>query len=289
MVVSSTRNGGTAAAAERAGSRSRTARDLTHGADYRSCRTAGLRLRERHNGSGAHVARAMIVSVARVHSTCSPCVITLEDVLSKYWGYTSFRPLQREAMDAILGRPRLGRRAADGRRQVALLSGAGAGARRARPGHLAAHLADEGPGRHARGERRRRGLLQQLAGLGSEGVGRRGAARGAVFAPVCRRPSGSPARRATASCTWSAACRTSRSTRRTASASGATTSVPSTAQIGALRSRYPGVSLHAFTATATARVRRDIASQLELRDAGRARRLVRPAEPRLPRPAARRR
>ena len=28
--------------------------------------------------------------------------ITLEDVLSKYWGYTSFRPLQREAMTAIM-------------------------------------------------------------------------------------------------------------------------------------------------------------------------------------------
>ena len=31
-----------------------------------------------------------------------PSVITLEHVLSNYWGYTSFRPLQREAMDAIL-------------------------------------------------------------------------------------------------------------------------------------------------------------------------------------------
>ena len=29
-------------------------------------------------------------------------VITLDAVLSRYWGYTSFRPLQREAMDAIL-------------------------------------------------------------------------------------------------------------------------------------------------------------------------------------------
>ena len=26
----------------------------------------------------------------------------LEDVLTRYWGYTSFRPLQREAMDAVL-------------------------------------------------------------------------------------------------------------------------------------------------------------------------------------------
>src|SRR6185295_7296022 len=27
----------------------------------------------------------------------------LLEVLERYWGYTSFRPLQREAMDAILG------------------------------------------------------------------------------------------------------------------------------------------------------------------------------------------
>jgi len=29
-------------------------------------------------------------------------VANLESVLSTYWGYSSFRPLQREAMDAIL-------------------------------------------------------------------------------------------------------------------------------------------------------------------------------------------
>jgi ATP-dependent DNA helicase RecQ len=42
---------------------------------------------------------------------------------------------------------------------------------------------------------------------------------------------------------------------------------PEYRQIGALRSRFPGVALHAFTATATGRVRRDIASQLNLQDA----------------------
>jgi ATP-dependent DNA helicase RecQ len=41
---------------------------------------------------------------------------------------------------------------------------------------------------------------------------------------------------------------------------------PEYRQLGRLRSIFPGISLHAFTATATARVRRDIASQLELRD-----------------------
>lgn len=41
---------------------------------------------------------------------------------------------------------------------------------------------------------------------------------------------------------------------------------PEYRQLGRLRERLPGVSLHAYTATATARVRRDIAAQLGLRD-----------------------
>jgi len=28
---------------------------------------------------------------------------SLPDVLHRYWGYSSFRPLQREAMDAVVG------------------------------------------------------------------------------------------------------------------------------------------------------------------------------------------
>ena len=41
---------------------------------------------------------------------------------------------------------------------------------------------------------------------------------------------------------------------------------PEYRQLGTLRSRFPGVSLHAYTATATARVRRDIVAQLALDD-----------------------
>ena len=41
---------------------------------------------------------------------------------------------------------------------------------------------------------------------------------------------------------------------------------PEYRQLGELRSRFPGVSLHAYTATATARVRGDIATQLGLRE-----------------------
>ena len=52
-----------------------------------------------------------------------------------------------------------------------------------------------------------------------------------------------------------AACGSSRSTRRTASASGATTSAPSTASSDVCATNFAGVALHAFTATATERVR----------------------------------
>jgi ATP-dependent DNA helicase RecQ len=41
---------------------------------------------------------------------------------------------------------------------------------------------------------------------------------------------------------------------------------PEYRQLARLRDQFPGVGLHAFTATATARVRRDIAAQLALRD-----------------------
>jgi ATP-dependent DNA helicase RecQ len=41
---------------------------------------------------------------------------------------------------------------------------------------------------------------------------------------------------------------------------------PEYRQLGRLRSMFPAVNLHAYTATATARVRRDIAAQLGLRD-----------------------
>ena len=50
--------------------------------------------------------------------------LPLQEAIARYWGYTTFRPLQREAMDAVLaGRDSL-RGAADRRRQVAVLPGA---------------------------------------------------------------------------------------------------------------------------------------------------------------------
>ena len=172
-----------------------------------------------------------------------------------YWGYTTFRPLQREAMEAVARRPRLAGRAADRRRQVAVLPGAGAGARRPRRRRLAADLADEGPGR------------QRCVGNGVPAAcynsalsrrGRRadvtrGVRDGALPAAVrgARAPGRRRRRRVPAGCSRPAASASSRSTRRTASASGGTTSGPSTGSSAQLRERCPASSLHAYTATAT--------------------------------------
>src|SRR5207253_251165 len=60
------------------------------------------------------------------------------------------------------GTPRLARGDADRRREVALLSGAGASRRHADRRRLAAHLADERPGRRPHCVRRRRGTTEQL-------------------------------------------------------------------------------------------------------------------------------
>ena len=63
---------------------------------------------------------------------------------------------------------------------------------------------------------------------------------------------------------------------------------PEYRQLGRLRELFPGVSLHAFTATATARVRRDIAAQLGAAGSARAGRVVQSTQPDLPGGAAQR-
>ncbi len=193
-------------------------------------------------------------------------MITLEDTLSKYWGYTSFRPLQREAMAAIL----------DGRDSVVVLpTGGGKSLCFQAPalvrGGLGlvisplislmkdqvdtllqngveaacynSSLASDRKASVAAGLREGRFSLlyvspERLAGDGSEN-----------FLQMVGRVSYIAIDEAHCISQWGHDFR------------------PEYRQIGALRSRYPGVSLHAFTATATARVRRDISSQLELRDA----------------------
>jgi ATP-dependent DNA helicase RecQ len=192
-------------------------------------------------------------------------VITLEQALSKYWGYTSFRPLQREAMDAIL----------DGRDSVVVLpTGGGKSLCFQAPalvrGGLGlvvsplislmkdqvdtlvengidaacynSSLAWDHKASVAAGIREGRYSLlyvspERLAGEGSDS-----------FLQMVGRISYVAVDEAHCISQWGHDFR------------------PEYRQIGMLRARFPGVGLHAFTATATARVRRDIASQLELRD-----------------------
>ncbi|HET7695791.1 MAG TPA: DNA helicase RecQ [Vicinamibacterales bacterium] len=202
--------------------------------------------------------------------------MTLDAVLSRYWGYTSFRPLQRDAMDAILG----------GRDSVVVLPTGGGkslcfqapalvkGDARAEGAGLPhgpalvvsplislmkdqvdtlvengiaaacynSSLAADEKASVAAGIREGRYALvyvspERLAGEGSDGfVQMLGSiAYIAIDEAHCISQWGHDFR-------------------------------PEYRQLGALRARYPRVALHAFTATATARVRRDIASQLALRD-----------------------
>jgi ATP-dependent DNA helicase RecQ len=193
-------------------------------------------------------------------------VETLQSVLSKYWGYTSFRPLQREAMDAIVG----------GRDSVVVLpTGGGKSLCFQAPAlvkgdgvalvvsplislmkdqvdtlvengvaaacYNSALAADE-KASVAAGIREGRYALvyvspERLAGEGSDS-----------FLQMLGRIAYIAVDEAHCISQWGHDFR------------------PEYRQLGALRARFPRVSLHAFTATATGRVRRDIATQLQLRD-----------------------
>ena len=192
----------------------------------------------------------------------------LEDVLARYWGYTSFRPLQREAMDAVLaGRdsivvlPTGGGKslcfqapavtADDGmavvvsplislmKDQVDTLVGNGVPAALYNSSLSAADKADVMRGL---AERRYRLLYvspERLVGEGGDGFLARLATCGVRFIAIDE-----------AHCIsqWGHDFR------------------PEYRQLARLRERLPGISVHAYTATATARVRRDIASQLALQN-----------------------
>ena len=192
----------------------------------------------------------------------------LNDILERYWGYSSFRPLQREAMDAVLlGRDSLlvlptggGKSlcfqapaiALDGlavvvsplislmKDQVDTLLGNGVPAacyNSAMPADQKAEV--------ARGLRDGKYRLlyvapERLVGDGGDGFQNLLSARPISFIAVDE-----------AHCIsqWGHDFR------------------PEYRQLARLRDRWPGVSLHAYTATATARVRQDIIAQLGLRDA----------------------
>ena len=73
------------------------------------------------------------------------------------------------------------------------------------------------------------------------------------------------------------------STKRIASANGATISGRNTARLAELRDMFPNVPFMALTATATGRVREDIVKHLHLREPQMLRRQLQPPEPDLPR------
>jgi ATP-dependent DNA helicase RecQ len=191
----------------------------------------------------------------------------LQDVISRYWGYTTFRPLQREAMEAVLsGRDSL----------VVLPTGGGKSLCFQAPAVVQTGLAlivsplislmkDQvdtlvGNGVPAAlynsslssseksavmaGLRQQRYRLlyvspERLVGEGSESFFSMISSCNVSFVAIDE-----------AHCIsqWGHDFR------------------PEYRQLGRLRELLPGISLHAYTATATARVRRDIAAQLGLRD-----------------------
>jgi len=191
--------------------------------------------------------------------------ITLEHVLSRFWGYTSFRPLQREAMDAVLsGRDSVVVLPTGGGKSLcfqapALVMGGVALVvsplislmkdqvdSLAENGVAAAYynsaLSSDERASIAAGIRERRYALvyaspERLAGEGSRS-----------FLAMLGRPSFVAVDEAHCISQWGHDFR------------------PEYRQLATIRQHFPGIALHAFTATATSRVRADIRSQLELAD-----------------------
>ncbi len=211
----------------------------------------------------------MLSPFFRVEPSCRTLVTNpLSDILERYWGYTAFRPLQQEAMQAVLdGRDSLLVLPTGGGKsicfqapalvreglavvvsplislmkdQVDTLVGNGVAA-----ACYNSSLPPETRADVARGVREGRFRLlyvapERLVGEGGDGftnlVGSRPISFVAVDEAHCISQWGHDFR-------------------------------PEYRQLAQLRDRWPGVSLHAYTATATARVRRDIMQQLGLRDA----------------------
>jgi ATP-dependent DNA helicase RecQ len=191
----------------------------------------------------------------------------LVDILEQYWGYSAFRPWQREAMDAVIARrdslvvlPTGGGKSlcfqapallGDGlalvvsplialmKDQVDTLVGNGIAAACYHSG-----LSSEARDEVSAGIAARRYRLLYVAPERLVGEGRHG-----LFSLIGRQPVRFVAvDEAHCISQWGHDFR------------------PEYRQLADLRQRWPDISLHAFTATATGRVRRDIVAQLALKD-----------------------
>ncbi len=191
----------------------------------------------------------------------------LSDVLERYWGYSSFRPLQREAMEAILA----------GRDSVVVLpTGGGKSLCFQAPALVRDGLAvivsplislmkdqvDTLVGNGVPAALLNSTLSSDERGAVTAGV-REGRYRLLYVSPERLAGEGGQSFQA-----WLSRCNVSFVAVDEAHciSQWGHDFRPEYRQLGELRARFPGVSLHAYTATATARVRHDIATQLGLRE-----------------------
>jgi ATP-dependent DNA helicase RecQ len=194
----------------------------------------------------------------------------LHDAVARYWGYTSFRPLQREAMDAVLA----------GRDSIVVLpTGGGKSLCFQAPAVVRQSLAvvvsplislmkDQvdtlvGNGVPA-------GLYNSSLTSGEKAAVIAGLRQGRyrllyVSPERLVGEGGDSFLSLLASCTMSPVSFVAIDEAHCISQWGHDFR-PEYRQLGRLRQLLPGVALHAYTATATERVRRDIAAQLALRD-----------------------
>jgi ATP-dependent DNA helicase RecQ len=194
----------------------------------------------------------------------------VEELLQRYWGYTSFRPLQREAIDAVLtGRDSLVVLPTGGGKSLcfqlpALVDTSGT-ALALVISPLIALMKDQVDGLIAQG------VPAACLHSGQSQAERRGALD-LVRSGQCRLLYVAPERAVGDTADGFRALVTARGVRYVAIDEAHCISHwghdfrPEYRQLAGLRRIFPDVSLHAFTATATPRVQRDICAELELVD-----------------------